>query len=139
MGHALMLLLAGGALYLLEKQLPPRIDLATTPTLTTREDHLPIQAIARDDQIVRDVYVFVGTRKVFYHSNRGAATPAECAFSATLPLRPGINYVMIFARESDDSISRRSFVVRRDAPDGSLMDTPRLGEEWFHMGIETEE
>lgn len=119
--------------------MPPRIDLASTPTLVTTEDHLPIQAIARDDQIVRDVYVFVGTRKVFYHSNRGAETPAECAFSATLPLRPGINYVMIFARESDDSISRRTFVVRRDAPDGSLMETPRLGEEWFHMGIETEE
>ncbi len=119
--------------------MPPRIDLAVTPSLVTTEDHLPIQAIARDDQIVRDVYVFVGTRKVFYHSNRGAATPAECSFSATLPLRPGINYVMIFARESDDSISRRSFVVRRDAPDGSLMETPHLGEEWFHMGIETEE
>jgi carboxyl-terminal processing protease len=119
--------------------MPPRIDLASTPTLVTTEDHLPLSAIARDDQIVRDVYVFVGTRKVFYHSNRGSQTPAECSFSATLPLRPGINYVMIFARESDDSISRRSFVVRRDAPDGSLMETPHMGEEWFHMGIEAEE
>jgi carboxyl-terminal processing protease len=119
--------------------MPPRIDLAETPSLVTREDHLPIRAIARDDQLVRDVYVFVGTRKVFYHSNRGSQTPAECAFDASLPLRPGINYVMIFARESDDSISRRTFVVRRDAPDGSLMTTPRLGEEWFHMGIDTEE
>ncbi|MFO0681135.1 MAG: MXAN_5808 family serine peptidase [Sandaracinus sp.] len=119
--------------------MPPRIDLAATPSLVTTDDHLDIQAVAHDDQIVRDVYVFVGTRKVFYHSNRGAEHPDECTFSASLPLRPGINYVMIFARESDDSISRRSFVVRRDAPDGSLLETPELGEEWFHMGIDTEE
>ena len=119
--------------------MPPRIDLETTPTLVTTDDHIAIRALARDDQIVRDVYVFVGTRKVFYRSNRGSATPAECRVEAVLPLRPGINYVMIFARESDDSISRRSFVVRRDGPDGSLLETPRLGEEWFHMGIEAEE
>jgi carboxyl-terminal processing protease len=119
--------------------MPPRIDLETTPTLVTTDDHLPIRAIARDDQIVRDVYIFVGTRKVFYHSNRGSTTPAESHVEASLPLRPGINYVMIFARESDDSISRRTFVVRRDGPDGALLETPRLGEEWFHMGIEAEE
>jgi carboxyl-terminal processing protease len=53
-----------------------------------------------------------------------------------VPLRPGTNYVVVFARERDESISRRTFVVRRDGPDGGLLETPPISDEWFHFGIE---
>ena len=117
--------------------MPPSIDVEGTTLVTTGES-LSLRGIARDDTVVRDVYIYVGMRKVFYSSNRRSETPREAHFEATVPLRPGTNYVVIFARENDDSISRRSFVVRRDAPDGSLMETPPITDEWFHFGLEGE-
>ena len=116
--------------------MPPRIDVEAPPALVTREASIPIRALAIDDQRVRDVYVYVGLRKVFYQSNRGGPQPREARFEADVPLRPGINYVVVFARESDESISRRTFVVRRDGPDGALLETPRMTDEWFHFGVD---
>lgn len=58
---------------------------------------------------------------------------------AEIPLRPGINVVVIVARESADVLSRRTLVIRRDAADGSLMETPPSSEEWFHIGVDPEE
>ena len=126
----------GGSVALNLDHMPPRIDVETPPALVTREASFPIRALAADDQRVRDVYVYVGLRKVFYQSNRDAEQPREARFETRVPLRPGINYVVVFARESDESISRRTFVVRRDAPDGSLLETPRMTDEWFHFGVE---
>ena len=126
---------AAGRIVTVLDAMPPSIDVEGT-TLVTTSETLSLRGIARDDTVVRDVYIYVGMRKVFYSSNRRSATPREAHFEATVPLRPGTNYVVIFARENDDSISRRSFVVRRDAPDGSLMETPPISDEWFHFGID---
>jgi carboxyl-terminal processing protease len=126
--------------------MPPQIDVETGPPpggtgappvqpLTTTSDRLPIRAILRDDTRVRDAYIYVGTRKVFYVSNRDSETPREVRFETEVPLRPGTNVIVVVARESDDVLSRRTFIVRRDAADGSLMETPRSGDDWFHLGI----
>lgn len=82
----------------------------------------------RDDQRVRDLYIFVGSRKVYYQSNRGSDTPREASFQTDVTLNPGINYITVFARESDDVISRETFVVRRDGADGSLLETPQYDD-----------
>jgi carboxyl-terminal processing protease len=109
--------------------MPPRLDVDYGGALTTNSDTLKIQGSAVDDARVRDVYIFVGSRKVYYQSNRAAADPKREAFAATLPLRPGINFVMVVARESNDVASRKSFIVRRDAPDGTLLETPKTDED----------
>jgi carboxyl-terminal processing protease len=123
--------------------MPPRIQVeAGNNGLTTTSDRLRLRALLEDDTQVRDAYVFVGTRKVFYISNRDAANPHEVRFDTEVPLRPGINVVIVVARESDEVLSRRTFIVRRDAPDGSLLETPRSSSDWFHLGVgegETEE
>ena len=106
------------------------------PSLVTRNETLRVQGVARDESTVRDVYMYVGARKVFYQSNRDSDSGREASFDATLPLRPGINYVVVVARENDASISRRSFVVRRDGPQGELLETPTHAEEWFTMGVD---
>jgi len=128
---------SGGRVVTVLDHIAPSIDVEGAVTVTTA-DHIDIRGVARDDRVVRDVYIYVGLRKVFYTSNRSAENPREAAFSAALPLRPGINYVVVFARESDESISRRAFVVRRDASDGALMETPPMSDEWFHFGIARE-
>ena len=46
-----------------------------------------------DDASLLDAYIFVGSRKVFYRSNRNGADPKRMDFDADLPLRPGVNVV----------------------------------------------
>ncbi len=118
--------------------MPPELNVET-PNLVTRQDHLQIQGQAHDDSRVRDVYIYVGARKVFFQSNRDGQTPRELTFDTNVPLRPGINYVTIVARENDHSLSRHSFVVRRDGPDGALLETPEQSDEWFHFGVDDQE
>jgi carboxyl-terminal processing protease len=115
--------------------MPPKLEVNFNNTLTTKQDSLKVQGSATDDTRVRDIYIFVGSRKVHYQSNRGATDPMRQKFEATLPLRPGTNFVTVVARESNEVASHKSFIVRRDAPDGSLLDTPKSDddEDSFHQ------
>lgn len=112
--------------------MPPRLEIDLNATLVTREQLLHLKGRAEDDSIVRDIYAFVGARKVFYQSNRKGANPSKVSFDTTIPLRPGINYVSVIAREDNEIMSRKTFIVRRDAADGSLMDTPKETEQDFY-------
>ena len=107
---------------------PPTLEIPQ-PELATREAHAPVHVTAGDDARLLDAYIFVGARKVFYRSNRDGADPRKMTFAADLPLRPGVNVVMIVARENPDTTSRRTFIVRRDGPAGELLPTPKTDEE----------
>ncbi|MEZ4323773.1 MAG: MXAN_5808 family serine peptidase [Polyangiales bacterium] len=110
----------------------PTIEISTHDQHVTRDATFTLRGTARDDQRVRDLYVFVGARKVLY---RAAPAPdtRELPFEASVPLHGGINYITVFVRESDEVISREVLQVRRDAPDGSLMETPRFDEELYDV------
>lgn len=113
-----------------KSRMPPRLTVDYAQTLTTREKHLKLSGKASDDSRIRDVYVFVGARKVFYKANN-TKDSKTLAFATQVPLEPGINYVSVFARENQDVITRQTFVVRRDGPDGSLLETPdHEVDEW---------
>jgi carboxyl-terminal processing protease len=47
-------------------------------------------------------------------------------------MRPGINYVTVVAREDNEIASHNTFIVRRDGPDGALLETPKNDDEFFH-------
>lgn len=115
--------------------MPPEV-FVDMPTLVTRSQTVSIEGRATDERLVRDVYVYIGARKAFYHSNRGSEHPRETRFSTQVALRPGTNYITVVARENDRSMSRRSFVVRRDSQSGALLETPKHADEWFTMGID---
>jgi carboxyl-terminal processing protease len=102
---------------------PPIIDVATA-ALATRDTHIKIGAQMSDGIRLLDSYVFVGSRKVFYKSNAGAADAKKMAIEADVALRPGVNVITVFARESPDTLSRKNIVVRRDGPNGELLPTP---------------
>jgi hypothetical protein len=110
----------------------PTIEITTHDQHVTREATFTLRGTARDDQRVRDLYVFVGARKVLYRSAPTGDT-RELPFEANVPLHGGINYITVFVRESDEVISREVLQVRRDAADGSLMETPRFDEELYDM------
>jgi carboxyl-terminal processing protease len=109
--------------------MPPKLDVSYGNALVTQQDSLKVKGSAVDDTRVRDVYIFVGSRKIFYQSNRSAGDPTTQKFEASLPLRPGINFVTVVARESNDVASHKSFIVRRDGPNGQLLETPKADEE----------
>ncbi len=110
--------------------MPPRIEVTSGhDTLVTRESSMRLRGRASDDTRVRDIYVFAGARKVHYQSNAQASDPTSANFDVEVPLHGGINYVTVFVRESDDVLSRKMFVIRRDAADGSAMETPRFDND----------
>ncbi len=112
---------------------PPDLEF-TQPELATRDTHTHVHVTATDDTRLLDAYIFVGDRKVFYRSNRNGADPKSMAFDADVPLRPGVNIVMIFARENPDTTARRTLIVRRDGQNGELLATPKTDDELSETG-----
>jgi carboxyl-terminal processing protease len=104
----------------------PEIELVDLDTFVTRDDFIRIKGEATDGQRVRDLYISTSGHKVFYESNLDGATPQSLAFDAEIPVRPGLNTIMVVAREDSGTVTRRFIVVRRDAKDGSLMETEKF-------------
>jgi carboxyl-terminal processing protease len=112
-----------------KSRMPPRLNVDYGHALVTKTRMLKLTGKASDDSRIRDVYIFVGAKKVFYQAN--GTDSKELAFNADLPLEPGINYVSVFARENQDVVTRDTFVVRRDGEAGELLKTPdHESDEW---------
>lgn len=62
---------------------------------------------------LRDVFIFVNGRKVFFKVVPEANAAQQVDFTADVPLKPGNNVVTVFAREDDEFQSRRTVVVTR--------------------------
>ncbi|HVY46663.1 MAG TPA: MXAN_5808 family serine peptidase, partial [Minicystis sp.] len=103
---------------------PPLLDVKAA-TMATRGDHVKVSGVASDSSKLMDAYIFVGSRKLFYRSNRDGADPKKMTFDFDAPLRPGVNLITVVARETPDTTTRRTLVVRKDAADGSLLKTPK--------------
>jgi len=107
-------------------QSSPEIELATVDSYVTQDEVFRIQGKATDAQRVRDLYISTSRHKVYYESNQGSGNPRELAFDAEIPIHPGMNSIMVVAREDNNSVTRHFFMVRRDAKDGSLMETTKF-------------
>lgn len=111
---------------------PPLLEVAPAK-LATRDDRVRIEATVQDPDLVEDAYVFVGARKVFYQSNKKGANPTRLNFGIDVFLNPGVNVINVVSRESEDTATRRTLVVRRDGPGGEALPTPKadlLGSDW---------
>jgi carboxyl-terminal processing protease len=106
---------------------PPTLE-AQTSAIATRDDKVKVTGVATDGERLLDLYVFVGSRKLYYKSNRGGADPLKASFEFDAPLRPGVNIISVFARENADTTTRRTLVVRKDGPDGSILKTPKTDD-----------
>ena len=107
---------------------PPQIDIAAV-ALTTKDTHMVLKGSATDTDRLLDGYIFVGSRKVFYRSNRNGQDAKKMPFEADLPLRPGVNIVTVIARENPDTLGRKMFIIRRDGAQGELLATPKTDDE----------
>lgn len=109
---------------------PPTLTLSSASMATT-SDKIRVDVAAVDDEKLLDMYMFVGSRKIYYQSNRNGADKTKASFSYDVPLQPGVNIISVVARETPDTTTRRTIVVRRDAPDGSILKTPKLQEDFL--------
>lgn len=94
---------------------PPRVQLADVP-LETAAERVHVAGTAEDEQVVSDVYVSVSNRgakledrKVFY----AAGHRPKLAFATDVPLAPGVNRIIVTAREHDTSRTVRTLWVLR--------------------------
>jgi carboxyl-terminal processing protease len=109
---------------------PPTLEV-TAAAMATQSDTVKIDVKASDSERLLDTYVFVGSRKLHYKSNRDGADPHATSFSFDAPLLEGVNIITVVARETPDTTTRRVVVVRRDAADGSLLKTPKRRDDNF--------
>jgi carboxyl-terminal processing protease len=107
---------------------PPHLELSL-PALATRDGKSSVKGTASDEARLLDAYIFVGTRKVFYQSNRNGNDPKRLGFTSDLPLRAGVNQVVVVARETPDTVTRRVFIVRKDGPKGEILPTPKTDDD----------
>jgi carboxyl-terminal processing protease len=110
------------------KRFPPLIELQPV-ALATRSGQVVVKGTAIDHERLLDAYIFVGNRKVFYQSNRAGQDPRRMPFEATVPLRPGVNVITVVARENPDTVGRKTLIVRKDGPQGELLQTPKTDED----------
>ena len=115
---------------------PPLLEVEPA-ALATRDGNVRIRGVATDPDQVRDMYVFVGSRKVFYQSNRNGSDKTTMAFDEELKLKPGVNVVTVVARENEEVATAHTLVVRRDGPNGEALPTPKrevFGADWKFQG-----
>ncbi len=103
---------------------PPMLEVKSA-AMSTRDDKVKISGLATDAERLLDVYIFVGSRKLYYKSNRDGTDPKKATVEFDAPLRPGVNIVTVVARETPDTTARRTLVIRRDGADGAILKTPK--------------
>lgn len=112
---------------------PPVLEVVPA-TLATRDGKVRLEGRAKDgDGGVLDAFIFVGSRKVFYKSNNGGSDKSEMDFAIDAELNPGVNVITVVARESEDTSTRHTMIVRRDGPNGEALPTPKselFGADW---------
>ncbi|MEO1171240.1 MAG: SH3 domain-containing protein [Myxococcota bacterium] len=104
-----------GALAMDSSYVPPAIDL-DIDDLVTSSPTLRLTGSVGEDEGVRDVFVFVNDKKVYYKSFDDIEAGKNTArLDLPVDLKEGSNSVAIVARKSDELVSRRVFGVYRSA------------------------
>lgn len=103
---------------------PPAVEL-TPASLVVRGPSVRIKGMIVDQTGLLDGFMFVGANKVFYRSNQGAIDPKRMAVDMDVQLRPGTNVISLIGRQTADTVTRKTVIVRRDGSQGELLTTPK--------------
>lgn len=117
----------------------PPLLVVKPASLSTRSDKVKILGVAKDGDQVLDTYMFAGSQKVFYQSNRKSTDRKSMTFEHEVSLHPGTNVIVVVSRENEDVATAHTLVVRRDGPNGEILPTPQkytFGEDWVFTGTE---
>ncbi|MEZ4270539.1 MAG: hypothetical protein R3C68_03610 [Myxococcota bacterium] len=87
--------------------------------LLTTEDFLRVRGKVTDEDVLKDMFIFVNEKKVYYRALSDVALKGgrfELPLDVRLPLKEGANIVAVIVRENDELISREVFGAYRDKP-----------------------
>lgn len=87
---------------------PPGIQVANLKERVFETPHL-FSGEVKDDQMVRDLFIFLDEEKAFYESN--PKNEKQLSFQTPLKLKEGSNVVLITARDNYNLVSREVFVL----------------------------
>jgi carboxyl-terminal processing protease len=93
----------------------PTITVAL-PSLVVPGEVLRLQATINDERRLKDVFVFINEKKVYYRSLEDAKHTdkgVQASIDVPLKLKEGANQVAVVVREDDDMIARKIFGVFR--------------------------
>ncbi len=76
-------------------------------------DSVQLAGVVSDDQMVKDVFVFLNDKKIFFRSNKNPASHQSLPFDISLALNEGYNHITVFARDQHDIFARRDLQVWR--------------------------
>jgi carboxyl-terminal processing protease len=101
-----------------EMRTEPKIQLAGIDPerggIVTDSERFTLSGTATDPDALRDVYIFVNEQKVFFKSGGGGEDgPGQIRFNTEFALKPGNNNVVVVAREGQDFMARKMFVIHR--------------------------
>lgn len=97
----------------------PDIDLSVV-SMVTNDTVVPLHAHIQDARKLKDMFVFVNDKKIFYkslESLKQTATGVQIDVDVSLPLKAGSNTIAVIAREDEDMIGRRFFGIYRREDD----------------------
>jgi carboxyl-terminal processing protease len=94
-----------------QDRMAPRILLSKAPPLRTSAESVVLSLEVRDDESVKEVYAYRGDKKIRYLRNREGGP----VFPVTLemPLEPGANRLVVFARDQKDILAQKIFFIHR--------------------------
>ena len=128
----------GGMIKYMITATPPILEVQAKQNLATNNDSIRIQGKAQDETIIRDLFIFNQSRKIYYQSTDKQKNKKQVAFDIEVPLQPGINYISVVAQENSDLFARKTFVIRKDGPQGQLLKTPDfISKKIWDQQIET--
>jgi hypothetical protein len=103
-------------------RVPPDLEAAKAPPLKTSASRVTLEIRASDDEAVKDVYAYLGDKKLQYARNRGGAGPFPVRLD--VPLEAGSNRLVVVARDQKNMVTSRTyFIYRSEGAD----ETPRAG------------
>jgi carboxyl-terminal processing protease len=88
--------------------------------LVTGSSSMRIAGDVVDRERVKDIFVFVNDKKVYYESFEDLEPKnggVKASFDVSIPLEDGSNAVAVVARQSEDLLSRRVFGIYRNGAD----------------------
>jgi carboxyl-terminal processing protease len=95
---------------------PPSITLSELPHHTT-DKRIKLSGVARCDEGLEDVMIYVNNRKVFFLAKTEMKRRDEAPFEAELPLEEGVNYITVYARHSEHRVGQEIVVISRPKQD----------------------
>jgi carboxyl-terminal processing protease len=94
----------------------PLIELNQPLPTFSSEKEIPISVSVSALSDLQDILLYVNQRKIYYKPSSELSDKKKHQFEINLPLEDGENKIVVYARESEEVVSQKLFIVHR--PDG---------------------